>query len=721
LARQSDPEISGSPFVEVDRSHHLKVFCSGKAIMRTRRRNDALEPSTALKRARKGWLEIEEVRPTVEEMRNFQTFMEKLEASGKAEKGLVKVIPPDNWCWDASGCDFFSRKPRELRRLVRPIKQFISGRKGAFRVSLLNSKRKSVLAFREEAWIEDSRRPSLKRTPNPLLPVMRGSWKMQLDIGIITWAGIWSRTLNGLATIGTCKSFSMKLVLGRDPKGNECWKGTGSFETEAAGVIEDSCTIYIFSTFLSDANCQCRHVEGFGENMLGKYRLSGELERTLDGVSYCWATRKYPLKREEISEIEFDFQEMKERFHKMDVHSIESAYWSSLGEHSPPTKYGADQVGSAFGDGEADGWNLNNLDTILRTGFGGHQAKGITTSMMYVGLWRATFSFHTEDMELNSINFLHHGAPKFWYCVPPKYARKFEILAQQEYGEDFVHCCEFLRHKNILVSPTLLEKAGIPYVRAIQYPGEFMITFPRAYHAGFNLGFNVAEAVNFATYRWIEFGRKATWCKCEGWTFRLDVDNFVETLREYHPELLPKTPAVGDRIVLHYPVKRKSDSEAEEEKEEEELEPVVLGVVCRVRRGTQGTKFLLYSVPESTIQVKGRPFDPERDEWDWPIPTPMEVKKFVPVKEFATKLEIELEMQDINGGTFSSSSSSSSAKEDQQPTVSLLSKVHHLHPTRFLISRLKADAFAKEMKKVSLLLQQAAEKAILQTIKNEPT
>ncbi len=51
------------------------------------------------------------------------------------------------------------------------------------------------------------------------------------------------------------------------------------------------------------------------------------------------------------------------------------------------------------------------------------------------------------------------------------------------------------------MSPQFLDQYQVPYVKVTQHPREFVITYPGAYHAGFNQGYNCAESVNFATKR----------------------------------------------------------------------------------------------------------------------------------------------------------------------------------------------------------------------------
>ncbi len=64
-----------------------------------------------------------------------------------------------------------------------------------------------------------------------------------------------------------------------------------------------------------------------------------------------------------------------------------------------------------------------------------------------------------------------------------------------------------------MFSPTVLKTGNVLVTKGVQEEGQFMITFPGAYHFGFNAGFNCAEAVNFALDYWIEIGKKARPCR----------------------------------------------------------------------------------------------------------------------------------------------------------------------------------------------------------------
>uniref|UniRef100_A0A8C2IXB7 [histone H3]-trimethyl-L-lysine(9) demethylase n=1 Tax=Cyprinus carpio TaxID=7962 RepID=A0A8C2IXB7_CYPCA len=200
-----------------------------------------------------------------------------------------------------------------------------------------------------------------------------------------------------------------------------------------------------------------------------------------------------------------------------DFDDLERKYWKNLTFMSPI--YGADISGSLY-DPDITEWNIGHLNTLLDMVEQecGIVIEGVNTPYLYFGMWKTTFAWHTEDMDLYT-SYIHH------ICA-------FSFFPGSSQG-----CDAFLRHKMTLLSPSILKKYSIPFDRITQEEGEFMITFPYGYHAGFNHGFNCAESTNFATLRWVDYGKMATLCSCRKDMVKISMDVFVRCLQPDRYEL----------------------------------------------------------------------------------------------------------------------------------------------------------------------------------------
>ncbi|KIJ37372.1 hypothetical protein M422DRAFT_260033 [Sphaerobolus stellatus SS14] len=156
-----------------------------------------------------------------------------------------------------------------------------------------------------------------------------------------------------------------------------------------------------------------------------------------------------------------------------------------------------------------DGWNLNNIpilsDSLLR--YIKSDISGMTVPWTYVGMVFSTFCWHNEDHYTSSINYMHWGETKTWYGIPGDDAEKFEAAIKKEAPDLFEAQPDLLFQLVTLMNPARVREAGVRVYACNQRAGEFVITFPKAYHAGFNHGFNFNEAVNFALPEWLPYGR----------------------------------------------------------------------------------------------------------------------------------------------------------------------------------------------------------------------
>ena len=621
--------------------------------------------------------------PTLEEFRNFPKFIEKIERDGSDRYGIVRVVPPLNWEY---------KSPRNLeeeilKKPIKPVKQYTSGRLGSFRVDLIESKKRTVEEYRENSLEKDidvAKFLVFNQTLE-LYPYMDGNINIDLNqkvankdnhndhITAFNFTGNWAYNkkqyndnLVGKFEYQISPSSSKNsLENGKYNWSNvpddtkiediKAHKATGIFTTASGEVVRDEYDFYCIKIF-HDTNNAFYYVLGQGQCNYGTYRLFGTLENK--DISTVSNDKKKPSNSSESSNVDsktsfsskmtlsreyftnnnnnntksnngssstttnnnnnYNIRDhllmMKYQLSLRDETIVEKEFWRSINTlNKDIPMYGADQVGSIFKDQFANGWNVAKLDTILRIGLP-EDMPGITRPMLYFGQYRAMFSWHKEDFDLNSINFIHHGKPKIWYAVCRPSAKRFESLCKSMFGDEANKCPEFMRHKNIFISPKLLKKEKIQYVTTVQHENEYILTFPDGYHAGFNTGFNVAESINFSSPKWVQYGRRCGFCRCFPYTFRMDIDHFCEKVRYLAPDRLPKTPEIGDRILIRWGNKNGNMPKDDKHRCDIDIQPGSY-YLCRVKKGTRGSKFSVQGYHGGKTFLL--PFDVNIDDWKW--------------------------------------------------------------------------------------------------------
>lgn len=127
-----------------------------------------------------------------------------------------------------------------------------------------------------------------------------------------------------------------------------------------------------------------------------------------------------------------------------------------------------------------------------------NQISGITIPWLYFGMIYSSFCWHTEDLYLYSLNYMHEGGSKIWYSIPHNQKEKMDEYIRNKYYATFLRYPDLIHRLTVHINPMELIANGIKVYRTVQKPGEIIVTLPKGYHSGFSTGFNIAEAVNFS-------------------------------------------------------------------------------------------------------------------------------------------------------------------------------------------------------------------------------
>ncbi|KAI8880179.1 hypothetical protein K501DRAFT_225308 [Backusella circina FSU 941] len=468
--------------------------------------------------------------PTKEEFKDPLAYIEKISAIGE-KYGIIKIVPPKDYkpefCLKTENFRFRTRIQKlnsmegETRTNVNYLEQLtkyhlLNGNKSGVKIPQLDKRpidlyklKKQVddrggfqLVTKEKKWAEIGRSLGYTRKQCTSMSNALKSAYMKVVLPYEIWYSTHKQDVDNLI-----KKADNEDTMSVDSDICEVCQKT---ENDQDLLLCDGCNrgyhLYCLSPSLpnvpkSDWYClQCLTAVGkdYGFEDGEEYSLT-------DFQKVCSKFKKNWFKKEEIPVTE---EECEDEFWRLVENPHETC----------EVEYGADlhstQHGSAFMSAEQmekdrfDPWNLNvipvapqSLFTHIKT-----DISGMMVPWLYVGMCFSAFCWHNEDHYTYSINYMHWGETKTWYGVPGSDTAKFEETMRNAVPELFEQQPDLLFQLVTMLSPGRLLQEDVQVYAVDQRPGQFVVTYPKAYHSGFNHGFNFCEAVNFAPSKWLEHG-----------------------------------------------------------------------------------------------------------------------------------------------------------------------------------------------------------------------
>ncbi|EFJ51032.1 hypothetical protein VOLCADRAFT_57805 [Volvox carteri f. nagariensis] len=209
---------------------------------------------------------------------------------------------------------------------------------------------------------------------------------------------------------------------------------------------------------------------------------------------------------------------------------VESEFWRLVeeGEEQVEVLMAVDLDSAVYGTGfpRCDGsaappspyavhkWNLNNLPRLE----GPHPSllrhvsaplPGLTTPWLQVGMMFSSTTWHLEEHLMYDVSYNHLGDPRRCYAVPNSHRAAFEAAVRDAMPAGASGAGDGSQQLMLAQLPRALRAAGVLVYSVTQAAGEFVVTWPGAYHAAVGLGVHVEEHISMAPPDWLRFAEEA--------------------------------------------------------------------------------------------------------------------------------------------------------------------------------------------------------------------